>query len=178
MITVRPERVEDQAAIQGVRAAATATLRQIYRPKQRAIENKSRISPGLQRLVAVVDGQVVGTVQYYIENQSVCLVGLGVAADYRQKGVARSLIRHLENVGKREKAIQLKLHTVKETGNVDVFKRLGFTVVAEREDDFFESDRFDKLTDVELIMQIPSTAPNHKVNRPGDTGEISRGSLY
>lgn len=155
MITVRPERVEDQTEIQNVRASATATLRQIYRPNQRAIENKTRISTRLQKLVAIIDGRVVGTVQYYLESQSVWLIGIGVHTEYRQKGVARSLICHLEKIGLREKATQLKLHTVKETGNVDIFRRLGFTVVAEREDDFFESDRFDKLTDVEMIIQLP-----------------------
>lgn len=155
MITVRPERVEDQEEIQCLSAAATASLRQTYRPKKKAIENKARMSSSLQRLVAIVDGRVVGTVQYYMENRSVCLLGLGVHADYRQKGVARCLIRYLEKIGKRESATQLKLHTVKETGNVDIFRRLGFTVVAEREEDLFESDRFDKLTEVELTMHIP-----------------------
>ena len=53
-----------------------------------------------------------------------------------------------------EKATRLKLYTVKETGNVEVFRRLGFTVAAEREDDLFESDRFEKLTEVEMIMQL------------------------
>ena len=154
MITVRPERVEDQAETQNVIAAATATLRQTYRPKQNAIENKARISPGLQRLVAVAGGRVVGTVQYYLEGQSVRVICLSVHTDYRQKGGARSLIRHLEKIGIGEKTTQLKLHTVRETGNVNIFKRLGFTVVAEREDDLFESDRFEKLTDVEMILHL------------------------
>lgn len=154
MITVRPQSAEDIADIQDVRDVATATLRQTYRPKQRAIENKARISPSLQRLVAVTDGRVVGTVQYYLEGQSVRLIGLGVHTDYRQKGVAGSLISYLEKVGRREKATQLKLHTVKETGNVEVFRRLGFTVVSEREDDLFESARFEKLTDVEMVKTL------------------------
>lgn len=155
MIIVRPENAEDQAEIQHVRAAATATLRQTYRPRQRAIDNKARISPSLQRLVAVTDSRVVGTVQYCMANRAVCLIGLGVHADHRQKGVARSLVRHLKKIGIKEKATQLNLHTVKETGNVEVFRRLGFTVVAERENALFESDRFDKLTEVEMILQLP-----------------------
>jgi ribosomal protein S18 acetylase RimI-like enzyme len=154
MITVRPERVEDQAEINNVIAATTATLRQIYRPNQKAIENKTRLCEALKRLVAVADGRVVGTVEYYIENRSVCLIGLGVHTNYRQKGIARNLIRHLEKIGIGENATQIKLHTVKETGNVDVFRRLGFTVVAEQEDDLFESEKYERLTDVEMIMQL------------------------
>lgn len=155
MITVRPERVEDQEEIKNVRDAATATLRQTYRPNQKAIENKARIGATLKRLVAIDDGRVVGTVQYYVENRSICLIGLGVHTDYRQKGIARILIRHLKKICIGEKATQLRLHTVKETGNVDVFRHLGFIVVAEREDDLFESAKFDKLTDVEMIMPLP-----------------------
>ena len=155
MITVRPERVEDQAEIKNVIASTTATLRQTYRPNQKAIENKARLCETLKRLVAVVDGRVVGTVEYYIENRSVCLIGLGVHTGYRQRGIARKLIRHIEKIGIGEKATQIKLHTVKETGNVDVFRHLGFIVVAEQEDDFFESEKFDRLTDVEMIMQLP-----------------------
>ncbi len=58
MITVRPERVEDQAEIKNVRDAAMATLRQTYRPNQKAIENKARIGATLKRLVAIDDGRV------------------------------------------------------------------------------------------------------------------------
>jgi ribosomal protein S18 acetylase RimI-like enzyme len=77
-----------------------------------------------------------------------------VHTNYRQKGIARNLIRHIEKIGIGENATQVKLHTVKETGNVDVFRRLGFTVVAEQEDDLFESEKFERLTDVEMIMQL------------------------
>lgn len=160
MITVRPEKVEDHTEIQMVKDTATATLRQTYRPNQRAIKNKARINATLQRLVAIADGRVVGTVQYYNENRSVCLIGLGVHTDYRQRGVARMLIHYLEKIGIGEKAVQLKLHTVKETGNVGVFRRLGFTVVEERVDNLFESEKFDKLTDVEMIMQLPILESN------------------
>jgi len=155
MITVRPERAQDQAEIQNVRADAIATLRQVYRPNQRAIENKGRISKFLHTLVAVTNGRVVGTVQYYMDKQSIRVIGLSVHTDFRRKGVARSLIQYLGKIGIEENATRIKLHTVKETGNEDVLRRLGFVVVSEREDDLFDSDSFDKLTDVEMIMQLP-----------------------
>ena len=156
MILVRPEESEDQAEIRKVRDAAVATLRQTYRPGRKAIENKARLSPDLKRLVAVCGGRIVGTVQYYSRNRCLHITGLGVLEDYRQKGVARSLVYRLEKICPEQKATRLKLHTIKETGNVEVFKRLGFTVIAEREDDFFESDRFERLTNVEMFRQCRS----------------------
>ncbi len=44
MITIRPEKPDDQSGIQEVDASATATLRRTYRPSQKAIANKTRIS--------------------------------------------------------------------------------------------------------------------------------------
>jgi hypothetical protein len=99
MIIVRPEEVGDQQGIETVRADATATLRRAYRPSQKAIADKARISASLKRLVAVANGQVVGTVQYYIENKAVRAIGLGVHTDYRRKGICRSIIHHLQNIG-------------------------------------------------------------------------------
>jgi ribosomal protein S18 acetylase RimI-like enzyme len=161
MITVRTERVGDQQGIQDVSAATMAILRQVYRPNQRALDNKGRLGECLQTLVAVSDDQVVGTVQYYLQDQSVRVIGLGVYPGYQRKGVARSLFLHLQEIGIREKASHLRLHTIKETGNVEVFRHLGFTVVAERETAFFESDTFEQLIEVEMEMALPETE-NHK----------------
>jgi acetolactate synthase regulatory subunit len=44
---------------------------------------------------------------------------------------------------------------VKETGNVDMFRHLGFRVVAEEDDDLLVSDKFEKLIDVEMVKQLP-----------------------
>ncbi|OPX96067.1 MAG: Acetyltransferase (GNAT) family protein [Syntrophorhabdus sp. PtaB.Bin006] len=155
MIMVRPEEVGDQQGIETVRAAATATLRQTYRPSQKAIANRARASGSFKRLVAVADSRVVGTVQYYIESQAVRIIGLGVRTDYRKKGVARAIIHHLRNIGIKEKASHVLLHTIKETGNVEVFTRLGFTVVSEQKDELMESDIFENLTEVKLIIYLP-----------------------
>lgn len=156
MVTVRPDKPSDQPDIQAVDAAATATLRQTYRPNQRALINKVRLDTHLRRIVATIEDRVVGTVRYSVDNQSVRVIGLGIHPDFRRQGIARELLRSLEEIGKGERAIRLHLHTVKQTGNVDVFKRLGFTVIAEREDEFAESDRYQKLIDVEMEKQIES----------------------
>lgn len=150
MITVRNETTEDMDGIRAVDAAATATLRQTYRPNEKAMDNKSIISAHLQRLVAVSDGTIIGTVRYHVEEQSLRVIGLGVHPNSRHRGVARELIQFLERIGRTEGVTCLHLYTVKQTGNVDIFKRLGFNVIAERADDFSESDIYSELTDVEM----------------------------
>ena len=155
MIAIRHEKPDDQPGIQEVDASATATLRRTYRPSQKAIVSKERIRKQTQRLVAVINDRIVGTVEYHITDQSLGIMGLGVHQDFRMLGVARSLFCALEAIAAKEEAARLHLYTVKETGNVDVFKRLGFMVASEQEDEFSESDGFSKLTGVEMVMQLP-----------------------
>lgn len=154
MITVRHERAEDQIGIQEVDTAATATLRRTYLPNQRALTDKARISIHLRRLVAIIEGRIVGTVQYCVENEAVRVIGLGVHPEFRRRGVARSMIQSIEEIGAKGEVSWLYLHTIKETGNVETFKRLGFTVISEQEDEFSESVRFEKLTGVEMAKRI------------------------
>jgi len=156
MIIVRPEEVNDQVEIEKVCAAAITTLRETYCPGKQALENKIQLSVYLQRLVAVSDDRVVGTVQYYFQDQSLKIIGLGVHPDFRRRGVARSLISYLVEIGKAKNVNILKLHTIKETGNVEVFRRLGFIVAAERKDVLMESNKFEELTDVEMVRQLPA----------------------
>jgi len=150
MILVRPSEPEDDTAVRTVDALATAALRETYRPNKAALDNKARIAGHLNRLVATIGGQIVGTVRWYVEDLSVTVVGLGVHPDSRRKGVARELLSSLEKIGRQHGATRLHLHTVKQTGNVTVFARLGFRIVAEREDQFSESDKYPTLTDVEM----------------------------
>jgi len=70
--------------------------------------------------------------------------------------VARSLVSYLVEIGKAKNVNILKLHTIKETGNVEVFRRLGFIVAAERKDVLMESNKFEELTDVEMFRQLPA----------------------
>lgn len=119
MITVRNETANDKDGIRIVDEAAIADLRKTYRPNKIAICNKAKISRQLERLVAVSDSTVVGTVCYYIKEPSLNVIGLGVLPAFRHRGVARELIKFLERIGITEGISCLHLHTVKQTGNVD-----------------------------------------------------------
>lgn len=156
MITVRPADEKDRADVEAIAATATATLRQTYRPTPAALANRSQLARSLQRLVATCDGRVVGTVQYWVEDRIVRVIGLGVHPEYRRQGVARSLLQALEAIGNQHQAVAVRLHTVRETGNVEVFQRLGFSIIAEQEDLFSESDVYSRLTDVEMEKRCSS----------------------
>ncbi len=174
MITVRPEMNKDTADLQNVIDSAVATLRQTYRPTQRAIDNKTQKTLNCQRLVATIEDQVVGSVQYFLDPPCVGVIGLDVHTDYRKKGVARSLISRIKEIGMSKKAIGIKLHTIKETGNIRIFKRLGFKVVSERIDGLFESDRFDTLTDVEMVMALTVNKPVDQVTGRRNSGDTKQ----
>src|SRR5262245_29706385 len=65
-VTVRELTPEDEAEVAEVDRLATADLRKVYRPTSLAQKQRSAIDTTLQRLVAILDGRVAGTVQYRI----------------------------------------------------------------------------------------------------------------
>jgi len=147
MVTVRPAIPEDNQAVSEVCALGTATLRETYRPKLGAFIGESTPRQ-LTPLVAEFDGRVVGTVQYYIEGDRVHIVGLMVRPDFRRQGVARRIVEFLEDTARGTGLRCLSLNTVKQTGNVAIFRRLGFETISEGEDEWAESDKYERLTDV------------------------------
>jgi GNAT superfamily N-acetyltransferase len=127
MIVVRPAQRGDEPAIEEVSASALETLRLVYRPTPAALTRKRELAV-LPRLVALVDDQVVGTVEYALGDDRLHLMGLFVAAAHRQTGVARALVEQLAKLADRR---PLSLNTIRETGNVPIFERLGFAIVSE-----------------------------------------------
>ena len=81
-------------------------------------------------------------------------LGLGVHTRFRRRGVAGALIGQLETIGRNCGCTAVILHTVRETGNVDVFQRLGFLVESEELTTLFESDRFSALSEVVMRKDI------------------------
>lgn len=157
MVEIRHAVPEDAGGIGLVQGSATAALRRTYRPNARALANRSRISRDLQRLVALVDGRVVGTTQYYVERGCLRIVGLGVAEEYRRRGIARALVNFLLGLAADEGLEGIGARTIRETGNVQVFEKLGFRVVSDVKDEYSESDIYPELRDVDLFR--PVTGP-------------------
>ncbi len=154
MITVRDSRPEDAEAVREVEASATATLRAIYRPNEKALRCKQTISRNLCRLVAERDGTVVGTAQYFADGRAMRVIGLGVRGDFRRQGVARAIVAEIAGRAASLGLPSVVTRTVEQTGNVPIFEALGFKVTARCPDEYSESVTGGELTDVSLEMQV------------------------
>lgn len=146
ILTVREPISDDEPELAEVERLATADLRKVYRPTPLALKRRSAIDSNLQRLAAVLEGRVVGTVQYRIVADRLSLLGLAVHPEFRRLGVATALVQHLERIGLDYGCKAVALHTVRETGNVAIFERMGFKVESQRATDLFEErDDFNTL---------------------------------
>jgi ribosomal protein S18 acetylase RimI-like enzyme len=153
-LTIRRAEAHDADGIERVKASAIATLRKTYRPTQKAVSAKQTLSAELIQLVALCDDRVVGKVEYRIEGNRVHFLSLDVHSDSRRQGVARRLLAELDVIGKKQGATRLSTYTVTQTGNVEIFRRLGFRVVSEEPTDLFESDQHSALTESYLEREI------------------------
>ncbi len=152
-IRVRHATPEDIEAAQEVAALATETLRETYRLVASPPSDGSP-RPALTRLVAEIKGRIVGTVQYGVKGSRLHFIGLMVHPDHRRRGVARAILESLAGTARDLGLTHLSLYTIRETGNVPIFERMGFTVIHEETADWAQSDRFDILTDVYMERLI------------------------
>jgi ribosomal protein S18 acetylase RimI-like enzyme len=147
-LLIRNARAGDLAAARDVAALAFESVRSIYRPSEEAYVRRPARGRRYKRLVALIDGRLVGTVQYTVEDGRLHIVGLATHPDYRRRGVARGLIGHLEALGKRLHLRALSLSTIGETGNPALFERMGFATCLEEPAADVISPRGDALTEV------------------------------
>jgi GNAT superfamily N-acetyltransferase len=148
-ITIREASVSDSAEVAEVFNAAFTPLRSIYRPTDEAAACQTeRIAEGT-RIVAEFSRRIVGTVQFVNHKKNVHLIGLAVHPEFQRKGVARYLI---EWIVARTPSLGQKvaLNTIRETGNVPVFERLGFQVVDEEIASWCISDDYLEVHDVKM----------------------------
>ncbi len=158
MIVVREATPRDSEGIRDVDISSTATLREVYQLNQTALANRSKISAKRFQSVALINSRVVGIAQYYLKDDRVHIMGLGVHIDFRRLGVAKALLAYIEDIGRSNRARCLSLYTVKETGNVDIFMKMGFRTLSEQCSELFGSDKYESLIDV--YMEKPLSASN------------------
>ncbi|MGX2030062.1 N-acetyltransferase family protein [Methylocaldum gracile] len=123
---VRPMVAEDEPAVRDIYDAATADLRQVYAPRCGIFGDKEEVS---QRLVVTEMGVVLGVVEYIDQPDQVYVRALAVARRHRRQGVAKCLMSGVEELAKNAHKQAIVLRTVSETGNVEIFSRLGFSEV-------------------------------------------------
>jgi GNAT superfamily N-acetyltransferase len=154
-LVVRIAEPSDGSVAKTITGAAFAAARAAYRPNPAALANLSAIAPKLERLVAKMDGLVVGTVRYGVFDRSLRVIGLAVLPDRQRQGIARKLIEALADIAADRECQTLSLYTVVQTGNVPIFQRLGFQVVSESPDAYSISVSGEPLT--EAFMERPVT---------------------
>jgi ribosomal protein S18 acetylase RimI-like enzyme len=153
-LTIRDAEAKDHEQIGQIASAATQLLRRIYRPNPRKVEERRASRPALTQRVALSAGCPVGVVSYYFEDSKLHVLRLFVDPTCHRQGIGRALIGDLCEIGRKLGAARLCLHTVRETGNVLIFERLGFIVVSEQLDDSCESVAGKTVTDVYMERPI------------------------
>jgi ribosomal protein S18 acetylase RimI-like enzyme len=151
---VREASPNDQGGVADIIVSATATLRKTYRPTGSACSNKRRNSSPFTRLVAICEDKIVGTVEYKIEKDRLHLLGLGVLSEYRNRGIAGQLIDRMAEIGIKSGLRRLSLYTIKETGNISIFRKMGFNVIKEGVDGSLESDNHHRLIEVYMAKEL------------------------
>jgi len=125
-LVIRGVHEDDEAARREIVEAATRELRCTYRPR----ENRGPCG-GVPSsvLVALKESAVVGTAEYIRKDRHIYVQGIAVHPEYRVSGVCRALLRYVEEIAKAEELPALALCAIEETGNVEIFKNLGFKIV-------------------------------------------------
>ena len=134
-------------------AQAFASLRNTYHPRPEALNRADGFQPSLSRIVALAGGRMVGTAGFRDRAGFLSIIGLGVIPPFRGRGVARRMVEALMERAREAGASGLALYVIKETGNCDIFEKLGFRTVREESARDFESDVYETLTEVR--MEIP-----------------------
>lgn len=155
MATVRSFTESDAELVRLLMTACTHELREVYSPKSNnPADPVSR--PSLSSRVVAVDctGTVVGVAEY-IQHPSVLYVqGLAVAPTHQRSGVASDLLTHIAWLALDKGLCEVKLATIKETGNVEIFCRLGFAATGEKILERFLGQNGEPVTEVTLKRHV------------------------
>lgn len=117
----------DEAALKNLLTEAFEPLRRTYVVSGRI----PSLSAEPTTLVYAADDRPVGTLSYYLDPPYVRLFRIAVAPEYRGRGIASRLIDYVETRVARPAGCDLAIYTITETGNVAIFRRLGFEPIAE-----------------------------------------------
>ncbi|WP_170320345.1 GNAT family N-acetyltransferase [Vibrio cidicii] len=127
-------------------------LRQVYRPTELAVSNKNNAKSEWSCFGFHVDQVLIGIVEARQVGSELQLSSLAVAPSFRQKGVARKLVDFVVTQFKRIDSVSV--WCVEQTGNVAVFKALGFDVVQRFDSDFFILSDGSKAVEVQLKQNV------------------------
>lgn len=128
---IRPAEASELQATQALTALSFESVRHIYQLLPEANSNRTLNPDSSVVLIAITDGIMSATLRYFIDDDRLHIIGLAVHPEFRRCGLCRALIRNLTEIGKHHHLRALSLSTIKETGNQEVFEKLGFEVLLE-----------------------------------------------
>lgn len=144
----------DSEPVSLIMASCTRELRKVYAPKPNA-ETVARSQSHSSRIVAAdCIGTIVGVAECIGRASALYVQGIAVAPTHRRRGVATDLLAYGASLASEAGLPALEIATIKETGNVEIFRRLGFLVVEERISERFWSHDERPVTEVTLKRHV------------------------
>ena len=155
MITVRHFQASDEEAANAIMTSATGELRTTYKPKPIANALNSDRPPSIAKVVALIDECTIAGVAEFLAHESFLYVqGIAVAPANRRLGIARALLEHIEGIAAGMQLSVLRLKTIKEAGNAETFRRLGFHMIEERISERFIGLQGKAVTEMTLSRSV------------------------
>lgn len=152
---VRPFVESDTDAVNAIRAACTLELRAVYTPiPANGTAPASRSHPSFQVVAVDRSSAVVGIAECIRHPSAIFVQGLAVAPTHRRCGVARELLAYIASFAEANGFSVLELAMIKETGNVNLFLRLGFAVCREQTSERFVGRDGTSVTEVTLKRRL------------------------
>lgn len=151
---VRKFLTSDTEPVNLIMSACTQELRKTYAPKP-TNESVTLVQPNSSRIVAVSPKDaVVGVAECVRRALALYVQGIAVAPAHRRRGVATDLLAHCNSLAADTGLNVLEIVTIKETGNVEIFCRLGFFVVDERVSERFWRNDKQSVTEATLRRHV------------------------
>jgi len=150
MFALRRANAEDLIAAAQVSERAFLSIRDVYRPTADAIAKKEGSAPSYEQLVGTWEGQLAATVEYRLSPESLDVRALAVDPECQRRGIARLMIDGLVAIARENGRRAVTLFTIRETGNVAIFERMGFHVISEERASWCESDRHETLHEARM----------------------------
>jgi ribosomal protein S18 acetylase RimI-like enzyme len=155
VISARPFVVTDADSVRRIMDLCTCELREVYVPRFPVDTSPAGNAISPSRVVAVDRSDaVVGVAESFIRPQTLYVQGVAVDPACRRRGVARKLLAHLILLSAEQGLPELQLVTIKETGNVDIFLRLGLSVIGEQISTRFIGRHGQPVTEVTLRRYV------------------------
>lgn len=155
MILVRAYRPDDAEQVGQIMQECTSELRTVYVLNPQVSAAASRSLPVLNRVVALSDtGAIVGVAEFEARQFALYAQSVAVAPVHRQRGTAGALLNYIAAAAVDLGIGIVEIATIKETGNVAVFARLGFSMVAECPSERFLGSDGQVVTEVTLRRHV------------------------